>query len=288
VSAPAEPAELPAATRVGAVHLSVADLGRSLAFYEHALGLRVHDRAGARAALGAGGEDLLVLTEVPGARPADGFSGLFHFALLVPGRADLARWLAYVARERIELTGLSDHYVSEAVYLRDPDHHGIEVYWDRPRAMWEGQVAERMTTLPLDVRDLMAEAGDPAEASFDGLAAGTTMGHVHLRVADVPSTVDFYAGALGFDVMASFGAQATFLAAGGYHHHLGANVWESHGAPAAPAGHAALEQLTIVLPDAAVRDRLAERAAAAGREPVAVEAGVRLGDPSGLPVLLSA
>src|SRR5213079_3325200 len=114
-----------------------------------------------RATLGTGGEDLLVLTEEPGARPADGYAGLFHFALLVPERADLARWLAHAARDRVALSGLSDHWVSEAIYLRDPDHHGIEIYADRPRELWEGQVGQRMTTMPLDVQSLFGELDDP-------------------------------------------------------------------------------------------------------------------------------
>src|SRR3954453_6635019 len=173
-------AAIPAATRVGAVHLSVSDLGRSTDYYETAIGLRVHRRDGDRAALGTGGEDLLVLREEPGARPAAGYSGLYHFALLVPERAGPARWLAHAAREEVPLVGMSDHFVSEAIYLSDPDAHGIEIYWDRPRAVWEGQVAERMTTLPLDVQSLVGELGDAATAGFDGLAGGTVMGHVHL------------------------------------------------------------------------------------------------------------
>src|SRR4051812_4425712 len=192
---------------MGAVHLSVGDLGRSIAYYESAIGLGVHSRDGGRAALGTGGEDLLVLTERPGAQPATGFCGLFHFALLLPERADLARFLLHAASEQAPVTGLSDHFVSEAIYLRDPDAHGIEIYWDRPRQLWEGQVAQRLTTLPLDTRDLVRGV----ETSFDGLARGTVMGHVHLQVADVPATNAFYAGVLGFDVMAAMGTQATFL-----------------------------------------------------------------------------
>src|SRR3954452_4026609 len=199
-------AAIPAATRVGAVHLSVADLGRSIDYYESAIGLRVHRRDGARAALGAGGEDLLVLDEEPGARPARGTAGLYHFALLVPERADLARWLAHAAREEVALVGMADHYVSEAIYLSDPDEHGIEIYWDRPREVWEGQVGERMTTLPLDVADLFGVIGDPRTEPFEALASGTVMGHVHLRVSEVPATAAFYCDALGFGLMAAFGA----------------------------------------------------------------------------------
>ena len=141
--------------RMGAVHLTVADLDRSLAYYEQAIGLRVHEREDGTARLGTGGEDLLVLTEQPGAQSAEGYSGLFHFALLVPARTDLGRWLKHAARDRIELTGMSDHRVSEALYLRDPDHHGIEIYADRPRETWEGKVGQTMTTIPLDTDDLV-------------------------------------------------------------------------------------------------------------------------------------
>jgi catechol 2,3-dioxygenase len=231
--------------RMGAVHLTVAELDRSLAYYENEIGLRTHAREGDTARLGAGGDDLLVLTEEPGAQLADGYSGLFHFALLVPTRRDLAQWLAHAARDGVALSGLSDHDVSEAIYLRDPDHHGIEIYADRPRERWEGRVAELMTTLPLDTHDLLGELDDPATEPFDGLPAGTVMGHVHLSVADVDEAVVFYRG-LGFELMAQLGDQAAFLAFDGYHHHLGVNTWQSRGAPYAPDGHARLTQVTIV------------------------------------------
>jgi catechol 2,3-dioxygenase len=256
---------------MGAVHLSVADLSRSLAFYDFALGLQVHSRSEDGAVLGMGGEDLLVLTERAGAAPADGYAGLFHFALLLPERVDLARWLARAAQEQVPLTGLSDHFVSEAIYLRDPDHHGIEVYWDRPRSLWEGQVAERITTEPLDVEDLLRDVDGTA-----GLPSGTAMGHVHLRVTSIPETNAFYQGLLGFDVMASMGRAATFLSAGGYHHHVGANTWESAGRPHAPDTTARLERVTILLPDEDSLARVAERAG-----------GVDLVDPSGNPVTLA-
>jgi catechol 2,3-dioxygenase len=283
-------AAIPAATRVGPVHLSVADLERSVGYYERAIGLRVHAREDGTAALGTGGEELLVLREEPGARPATGYSGLYHFALLVPERVDLARWLAHAAREEVPLVGMSDHFVSEAIYLSDPDEHGIEVYWDRPRDVWEGQVAERMTTLPLDVNDLVGELGDWRNAPFDGLAAGTVMGHVHLRVAEIPATAAFYCDALGFALMAAFGAQAAFMSAGGYHHHVGANTWESRGAGQAPPGHATLERATVVLPTAGDVDRLAHDAEVLGQEPQPLDdgRGVLVRDPSGNPVALTA
>jgi catechol 2,3-dioxygenase len=269
-------ADLPPETRMGAVHLTVADLDRSLAYYESQIGLRVHAREDGHARLGTGGEDLLVLTEEPGAKPADGYSGLFHFALLVPERIDLARWLAHAARDRVALSGLSDHYVSEAIYLRDPDHHGIEIYADRSRELWEGQVGLRLTTLPLDTNDLLSTLEDPLSEPFDGLAGGTVMGHVHLCVADVEQAVDYYRDRVGFGLMAQLGDQAAFLSAGGYHHHLGANTWQSAGRPYAPEGYARLTQMTIVLPDEAARDALAERLG--GSEAL---------DPSGIPIALA-
>jgi catechol 2,3-dioxygenase len=274
---------LPAATRMGAVHLTVADLARSLDWYERSIGLRVHRRDNGTAWLGAGGEDLLVLTEQPGAAPADGYSGLFHFALLVPSRADLARWLARAARDEVPLTGMSDHFVSEAIYLRDPDHHGIEIYADRPRELWDGQVWERMTTLPLDTNDLLGVLEDPRSGPFEGLATGTTMGHVHLCVADVAPTVGFYRDRLGFDLVAQLGDQAAFLSAGGYHHHLGANTWQSRGAAFAPEGTARLMRATVVVPDEGTLDEV-ERLDGAERSPD----GVALRDPSGNPLLVAA
>jgi catechol 2,3-dioxygenase len=247
--------------RMGAVHLTVADLGRSLAYYEQAIGLRVHEHEDGTARLGTGGEDLLVLTEQPGAQPAEGYSGLFHFALLLPARTDLGRWLKHAARDRIELTGMSDHRVSEALYLRDPDYHGIEIYADRPRKTWEGKVDQTMTTIPLDTGDLVRGIDD---GPFEGLPEGTTMGHVHFCVAEIPSTVEFWQG-LGFELMAQLREQAAFLATGGYHHQVGANTWQSEGAPYAPADRARLIGATIY---GATEDR-------------------ELLDPSGIPLTLS-
>jgi catechol 2,3-dioxygenase len=227
--------------RMGAVHLTVADLDRSVAYYEQAIGLRVHGREDGTARLGTGGEDLLLLTGQPGALSAEGYSGLFHFALLLPRRTDLGRWLKHAARDRVELTGLSDHRVSEALYLRDPDYHGIEIYADRPRETWAGKVAQTMTTMPLDTDDLMRGIDDDP---FRGLPEGTTMGHVHFCVAEIPSTVEFWQG-LGFELMAELRAQAAFLASNGYHHHVGANTWQSAGAPYAPEDRARLIGATI-------------------------------------------
>jgi catechol 2,3-dioxygenase len=290
VTATAPPAQtaLPDDTSMGAVHLTVGDLERSLDYYGQELGLEVLDRGDRRASLGGNsGSELLVLVEEPGAPPADGYTGLYHFALLVPERRDLARWLAHAARDRVQLAGLSDHFVSEAIYLRDPDHHGIEIYADRPREVWDGVVMQRLTTMPLDVESLLGELDDPGSEPFEGLPGGTVMGHVHFRVADVTETIHFYRDVLGFGLMAALGAQAAFLAAGGYHHHVGANTWESANAPPAPEGSAALRQATIVVPDAAARDAALARVAAEGQQPEQTPEGPSVRDPSGNRLLLA-
>jgi catechol 2,3-dioxygenase len=274
-------AEIAAEAFMGAVHLSVADLDRSLAFYETEVGLKTLRRDDGLASLGTAERELLVLTEQPGAPSSRGHTGLYHFAMLVPERRDLAGWLAHAARDRVPLTGLSDHFVSEAIYLSDPDDHGIEIYWDRPRDVWEGQVAERMTTLPLDTDSLLGELEDPASASFEALPDGTTMGHVHLRVASIPETVAFYRDVVGFGLMAKLGPFAAFLSAGGYHHHLGANTWESAGAGPPPAGSAALQHATVVLPDTDERERILQRAGAAGLTAETVAGDPLIRDPSG-------
>jgi catechol 2,3-dioxygenase len=266
-------AEISPHTTVGAVHLTVSDLERSLDYYRTAIGLDVLERENGRASLGTGGRELLALVEETGARPAVGYTGLYHFALLVPERTDLARWLAHAIRDRVPLVGLSDHFVSEALYLSDPDAHGIEIYCDRARSVWEGEVGTRLTTQPLDVENLLGELEEPASEPFDGLPAGTTMGHVHLKVSSIPETISFYRDRLGFGLMAQLGDKAAFLAAGGYHHHLGTNTWESAGAPSPPAGTAALRHATIVLPDEAERDRVLARAGGDGTSIV---------DPSGI------
>jgi catechol 2,3-dioxygenase len=287
VAAEPVPCEIAPGTAVGAVRLVVADLERSLAYYGSAVGLAVVERERGGARIGAGNRVLLALEEQPGARPARGYTGLYHFALLVPQRVDLARWLAHAARERVPLAGLADHFVSEALYLSDPDGHGIEIYWDRPREQWEGQVAERMTTEPLDVDDLLRELDDPAREPFDALSAGTVMGHVHLKVADIGKTIAFYRDVLGLGLMAQLGRRAAFFGAGGYHHHIGANTWESAGAPAPPADAARLRHMTIVLPDPAARDEVLARLQAADVVTRDAALGPMCDDPSGNAIVLA-
>jgi catechol 2,3-dioxygenase len=274
--------------RMGTVHLTVADLARSLEYYRASIGLDVLEEGADRATLGAGGTPLLELVEVPGAQPAPGRTGLFHFALLLPDRLSLARWVAHAVRERVRLAGASDHYVSEAIYLSDPDRHGIEIYADRPKELWQNDVAARMGTDPLDLEGLLGELDDPATEPFDGQPAGTSMGHVHLQVSQVPPTIEFYRDVLGLALMAEYGGQAAFLSAGGYHHHIGGNTWRSGGAPPPAPGSAALRHFEFVLPDAAERDRVAERLIASGQTLEEHADGPLARDPSGNAFILRA
>src|SRR4051812_46005815 len=272
-------------TRMGSVHLTVSDLARSLDYYQRVVGLQVHARDNGHARLGTGDEDLLALYEQQGAEPAPRNTGLFHFALLVPSRHDLARWLVHAANDQVPLEGLSDHLVSEAIYLRDPDWHGIEIYRDRPRGEWErdGQYV-KMATLPLDVRDVLS-ALDGGEPAFEHLPRGTTMGHVHLQVADIAASERFYTEQLGLDLQARYGSAASFLSAGGYHHHVGANVWNSRGAAPPPEGAAALRHFTVVLPDEDERQRVASRIPEA--IPDAEAGGIAVKDPSNNTLILA-
>ena len=225
---------LPAATTLGKVVLQVADLERSLAYYERVLGLRTVERSAQRATLGPHGEDvaLVELREHPGARPVPrrGRLGLYHFAILLPDRTALARFLAHLAQLGV-YAGMSDHLVSEALYLTDPDGLGIEVYADRPRSTWQARDGQLvMATEPLDVHDLLTAAGGKA---WTGMPAGTRIGHVHLHVGDLASAAEFYHRGLGLDQMVWSYPGALFLSAGGYHHHLGVNTWAQGAEPAA-------------------------------------------------------
>lgn len=270
--------------RPGPVDLVVADRDRSTAYYRDLIGLRVLAEGADATTLGVDAP-LVRLVAEPGARPAGGEAGLFHFALLVPDRTDLARWTQYAADERVPLEGASDHVVSEALYLRDPDGHGIEIYADRDRAIWDGRVQELMTTLPLDLPDLLALA-DPADP-YPGLPAGTRMGHIHLQVADVPAAVAWYRDVVGLDLVATYGPQAAFLSAGGYHHHVGANTWRSAGAAAAGPGTARLARAELGVP-AAELGALVDRLRAAGSEAAERDGAVLVRDPSGIPLALVA
>ena len=272
---------LPGATRLGRVSLQVADLARSLAFYEEVLGFRVTASAPGRASLAAGGDDapLVELHEKPGVRPVPrrGLLGLFHFAILLPDRESLGRLVTHLAEIGAH-AGMSDHAVSEALYLSDPDGLGIEVYADRPRATWrrEGQQLY-MTTQPLDVASLVSAAG---ATRWSGMPNGTTIGHVHLHVGDLEQAAAFYHTGLGLDKVVWGYPGALFLSAGGYHHHLGTNTWAAGAAPAG-AGDARLLEWEIIVPDAAAAAAAASSLAAAGHRADAVGDAWRATDPWG-------
>ena len=280
---------IPPGTSIGKVRLRVADIDALSEFYERVVGLGSAERDGGLARLGPeGGEPLIELVSAPDAPRAPTFStGLFHLAILVPDRAELARSLKRVIEHGWRLTGASDHLVSEALYLRDPEGNGIEIYRDRPRDQWghdDGEI--RMATLPLDLDSVLGEIGETAGPA-NGMPAGTTIGHVHLQVADIPAAEGFYNGALGLEVMVRSYPGALFLAAGGYHHHVGLNTWQSQGAPPPPDGALGLDRYELVLPDANERDAAAARVGQTG-DPQHVDEGVLATDPSGNRVLLTA
>lgn len=275
------------ATRLGYVALTVADLQRSLDFYKDAIGLELLARDANSAAMGAGHLPLLELHEQAGASPwprgGRGYTGLYHFALLLPTRADLGRWLTHWLELALPAPGQGDHLVSEALYLEDPDGHGIEIYRDRPREEWRwrgGRVV--MASDPVDVRGLLAAARDEG-ADWSGLAAGTTLGHIHLQVHDIGEASRFYQQLLGFEVMADM-PSALFLAAGGYHHHIGMNVWHSKGARTAPEHSVRLLYYTVDLPPGGATDELRLRADDAGFATTAVAGGFSVTDPAGITV----
>lgn len=275
---------------VGPVSLTVADVAGARAFYERAIGLRTLAVDGGRATLGAaGGAPLVELVGDPDAPPRPPrTTGLYHLAILVPGRAELARALQRVIGAGWRFTGASDHLVSEALYLDDPEGNGIELYRDRPRQEWTYEPGGelRMATDPLDLDGLMRELPGDADP---GMPAGTTLGHVHLNVADLDATEAFYSGLLGLDVTVRSYPSARFLSRGGYHHHLGTNVWAGAGAPPPPPGSRGLRHFGFRLggagEPAAVRERL-EGAGVEVRENGGD--GLLAADPSGNAVLLTA
>jgi catechol 2,3-dioxygenase len=271
-------------TELGLVALTVADLPRSVAFYQDVLGFELLQGGREQAVLGAGGTPLLVLHEKRDAGPAPtnvtGLTGLYHFAILVPTRADLARSLLHMVESGYRLGGASDHLVSEALYLSDPDNNGIEIYRDRPREEWPRRGGQlQMASDPLDLRALLAEAqADPRP--WNGLAAGTRLGHMHLQVADIPQARDFYHGVLGFDIVFDWERMgALFVSAGGYHHHLGLNTWHSRGGRPAPEGSAGLRYFTIYLPDEAALAPVLARLDKAGISYRQENGGVIVEDP---------
>ena len=273
-------ARLPDQTSLGALELTVRDLDRAVDFYTERLGLSEHARDSASASLGGeGGQSFLRLVENPAAKPARRSTGLYHFAILVPTRRDLALALARLAATHTPLQGASDHGVSEALYLTDPDENGIEIYRDRPRDEWprDGQTLV-MRTDPLDLDDLFAELEDPAATA--AMPAGTRLGHVHLHVADLDAALAFYRDLLGFDLQQLYGSQAAFVSAGGYHHHIGLNTWRGVGAPPPPPDATGLREFEVKLPDEASLESLAARLREVRVEASRDASELRVADPS--------
>ena len=270
---------LPAALRLGAVHLTVTDLDRSVGFYVRNIGLREHWREGSVAALGVGGEDLLLLYEERGARRAGRHAGLYHFALLHPSREELARTAVRLGTTGTHVQGASDHGISEAIYLPDPDGNGIELYADRPREVWPDLSNPPWSggPDPLDMEALLSTVA--GERPRTEIGEGLVVGHVHLHVGDLDRGLAFYRGVLGFDLMTFLPDAAAFVSAGGYHHHLGFNVWRGRGVGPAPEGTVGLRHWTVLLPETGDVTDLRDRVLAAGIEAGDHDGGFVVRDP---------
>lgn len=270
--------------RIGKVRLKVRDLDSVSSFYQHVLGLSEIARSENTATLGTGATPLLVLAADKALVPGDHRqAGLFHTAFLMPTRADLAHWVGHIANARVPLQGASDHIVSEAFYLADPEGNGIEVYWDRPVARWldaGGNI--QMSTDPLDVEDLLA---DGKGGSWSGFPDEGSIGHVHLRVGGTQAADSFYRDVLGFDVTVDYPG-ASFYGSGGYHHQLAGNVWHSRGAGQRPQGMAGLDNVEIILRDADEIAHIVTRAEKAGIEVVNDGESTTLRDPFGIAITL--
>jgi catechol 2,3-dioxygenase len=282
-------AALPAATTLGPVRLQVADLERSLGYYREVLGFRVSEAAGGRATLAAGRDQVpvVILEAQAGAAPLPrrGRLGLYHFAILLPDRAALGRFVSHLRRAGVRI-GASDHLVSEALYLTDPDGLGIEVYADRPRGEWQWRDGElKMATNPLDLDSLVAAASD---REWSGMPPGTRVGHVHLHVGSLPEGEAFYGGALGLAPTARSYPGALFLSAGGYHHHLGINTWAGPNAVAPAPDDARLLEWSVVVPSPADATAAVGRVRAAGYPAREVEGGWMFTDPWGTELRLTA
>jgi catechol 2,3-dioxygenase len=263
----AAPPVLPPTLRLGAVHLTVTDLDRSIAFYEDVIG----------------GEDLLVLYEEPEARRAGRHAGLYHYALLFPSREELAHAALRLAATRTRIQGASDHGTHEAIYLPDPDGNGIELAADRPRERWPRTLEYAGGPHPLDLDGLLAVVG--GEERRDEAGPGLAIGHVHLHVGDLERGLGFYRDVLGFELTALMPGAAAFVAAGGYHHHLGFNVWRGEGVPPAPQGRVGLRHWTVVLEDPRQVADVAERVRAASIATEEQEHGFLVRDPWEIAVL---
>jgi catechol 2,3-dioxygenase len=268
-------------TFVGQVNLKVQNLDRSLAYYQDVIGFKVLEQTDRSASLTADGKTVLLKIEQPEeVKPKQARStGLYHFALLLPKRSDLANILKHFIELNYPLQGASDHLVSEAIYLGDPDGNGIEVYSDRDPSQWNWENDEVvMATEPLDAADLL---GETQGNTWSGLPSGTVMGHIHLHVSELKKTEEFYVKGLGFEVVTRYGSQALFISDSKYHHHIGLNTWNGIGAPAPLPNSVGLESFAIIFPSKEKRDNIISQLKKIGA-PVSEENGsFYTSDPSG-------
>lgn len=277
------------AAHIGAIALAVTDLERAARFYTSFLGMTELPAVDGWRSFGAGGQALVRLTAVTGVPLNPRSPGLFHMAILMPGRFELARVLYQLAEANYSLQGASDHGVSEALYLADPLGNGIEIYRDRPVSEWPrsetGELA--MVTDALNLERLLFELKGKLE-DWRGIDPGTRMGHVHLQVSDIPAAEQFYTQVLGLDLIQRYGNQAAFLSAGGYHHHVGMNTWNSRGSTPAPADAAGLRYFELLLPDKSALAEAVSQVQSAGVPMEDFDGGKLVHDPSGNGVLLKA
>ncbi|MFF5397120.1 VOC family protein [Peribacillus butanolivorans] len=265
-------------TFVREVSINVMHLDNAIRFYQDIIGLQLLEKTDRKAVLTTYGKTPLLTLEQPAdVIPKEGrTTGLYHFALLLPTRADLSIFLRHLLQTEYRF-GASDHDVSEALYITDPDGNGIEVYWDRPSSDWtwsNGEVA--MGTDPLDGNSLLAES----DAEWNGLPAGTLMGHIHLHVADLRKTEEFYMLGLGFTIVNRFGG-ALFTSTGGYHHHIGLNTWNGVGAPAPKKNSVGLNWYSLVFADEEARNKVIEKLNKIGAEATKEDGFYVVTDPSG-------
>lgn len=281
-------------TRLGHVHYTVADLGRQIAFYRDILGFKVHWQKPDSAGLGAGREDLLRLTQTPGARRVRGTTGLYHTAFLVPSHAELAQLLKSIALSRTPIQGMSNHGTHYAIYLPDAEGNGIELAWDMPKNQWPKTFAEMLSNnRGLSAEEVFSALSD-RDLTWNGLHPDTVVGHVHLHVSQLPETKRFYYEILGFglpfdmaDAPRQFADSAIFFAAGDYHHHIGTNIWQGAGAPTPPAGATGLRYFTVVVPDTTEVSEIVARLTSAGLPVDQTDAGVLFHDPAQNGILLT-